>query len=313
MKNNNYLLQIFEPLISALKPITLEIGGGGGPTVPTLFMNAPTNITLNSADCEAYGVTFGTGPVNQGFCWSNQGSPSVLNSSTNLGTTNTTFAQTISGLLPNNTYYVRDWAQNAAGVGYSAPQQIRTPELIIQKAIVIGGKTMVAGSQRLKFEQNQSFKDWFLPSAQEAQHLRDHVASISNLSYVWTSTETDTYNAGALQVYNGAVVSRAKTENNSVMAVRKFVSSDIYTIIGLGPQGPAGGTIFHSIDNGNGTFTYYEAAPRAFALTPWSNITDALVSGTSYNMGYGTSNTNLIIAQAGHISSAAKQCKDLSN
>lgn len=37
----------------------------------------------------------------------------------------------------------------------------------------------------------------------------------------------------------------------------------------------------------------------------WSNITSAAVGETSVNLGAGTANTNLIIAQSGHTSSAA--------
>jgi hypothetical protein len=42
--------------------------------------------------------------------------------------------------------------------------------------------------------------------------------------------------------------------------------------------------------------------------TSWSNITDALVGGTSVVLGAGKTNTAAIIAQAGHTTSAAKLC-----
>jgi len=85
----------------------------------------------------------------------------------------------------------------------------------------------------------------------------------------------------------------------------------------LRDRGPAGGWIFHVIDNPDGTKTYYEAAPvdQGVGVT-WIN------SGTSPNpqqtlngntltaIGTGWDNTLAIILQLNHTSSAAQLCRN---
>ena len=46
------------------------------------------------------------------------------------------------------------------------------------------------------------------------------------------------------------------------------------------------------------------------AVVKWSNIINVAVTGTSANLGTGAANTTKIIAQAGHTTSAAKNCRD---
>jgi len=46
------------------------------------------------------------------------------------------------------------------------------------------------------------------------------------------------------------------------------------------------------------------------AVTAWSNITGVAVTGTSAALGTGTANTTKIMAQSGHMASAAKNCHD---
>jgi len=73
--------------------------------------------------------------------------------------------------------------------------------------------------------------------------------------------------------------------------------------------GPAGGLIFY-ID-ATGTI-YYEAAPgNQSASQAWSNITDVLIGTTGTAIGTGQANTTAIIAQAGHVTSAALLCENL--
>jgi len=80
--------------------------------------------------------------------------------------------------------------------------------------------------------------------------------------------------------------------------------------------GPAGGWIFHIIDNGDGTKTYYEAAPvDQGASVEWINSGPApnpqeTVNGnTGTAVGTGWDNTLAIIAQTNHTSSAALLCR----
>ena len=106
---------------------------------------------------------------------------------------------------------------------------------------------------------------------------------------------------------NGSTV--AKTQTHYVRACRTFTSSLVYA---LRDSGPAGGWIFNITNNGNGTYTYLEAAPSDQSSgIAWSNITDTSVGATGTAIGTGQSNTTAIIGQTGHTTSAAKLCDDL--
>jgi hypothetical protein len=84
----------------------------------------------------------------------------------------------------------------------------------------------------------------------------------------------------------------------------------------VGDRGPAGGWIFY--DNGSlhpDGWRYLEAAPGdvtdgATETFAWSNVTAASVGSTSTAIGSGEANTALIVAQAGHDSSAAQRTID---
>ncbi len=85
----------------------------------------------------------------------------------------------------------------------------------------------------------------------------------------------------------------------------------------LRDRGPAGGWIFHIIDNLDGTKTYYEAAPVDQGVSVvWINAgtspdpQQTLNGNTGTAIGTGWDNTLAIIAQTNHTSSAAKLCRD---
>lgn len=85
----------------------------------------------------------------------------------------------------------------------------------------------------------------------------------------------------------------------------------------IGETGPAGGLIFFVNPNSSSDgWTYMEAAPPVWNGTSddpevmWSNIVDVQVGGTLISLGTGKGNTENIINQSGHITSAAKLCDD---
>jgi hypothetical protein len=81
----------------------------------------------------------------------------------------------------------------------------------------------------------------------------------------------------------------------------------------IGETGPAGGLIFYDKGEVSDGWRYLEAAPsdQIGPLHAWSNITNLAVGGTSIEIGTGQTNTTAIIAQPGHIDSAAQLCNDL--
>lgn len=192
----------------------------------------------------------------------------------------------VVGVDPVVTYYYRIRAYNDIGTSVNSDTESLTTD------------SMVAD-------------DWFLPSRYEFAEVYTNVISgglggFDITKNYWTSCETlaPATQAFAMFAGNGAMGVALKTEVFKVRAVRSFTSlAGTYT---LGGSGQAGGWIFYI----NGT-TYYEVAPSDCADSAWSNITALAVGTTSYNIGEGQNNTNEIMAQAGHVTSAAKLCDDL--
>ena len=93
---------------------------------------------------------------------------------------------------------------------------------------------------------------------------------------------------------------------------------DVYEegrVYNLRDRGPAGGWIFYINPNYKADgWRYLEAAPEDQSVSAaWSNIGGAYVSNGSVlpaAIGSGKANTEAIIAQAGHVESAAKVCRN---
>jgi hypothetical protein len=163
-----------------------------------------------------------------------------------------------------------------------------------------------------------SYNDFFLASKNELLKMWTNLWSgtdeffnpytpVGNFinGYYWSSSE---YTAPAtlgetIDFTDGTNYQSSKGVVNYVRACRKFTAAPgAYSLRSIGP---AGGLIFYISGS-----TYYEAAPQDQDAAMFSNITTALGT-TSPNIGQGLSNTNKIIAQPGHITSAAKTCVDL--
>jgi uncharacterized protein (TIGR02145 family) len=151
--------------------------------------------------------------------------------------------------------------------------------------------------------------DWFLPSHDELMEMHAElyhysVGGFSDVQY-WSSTETSATEASAIAMNTGSDWNLFKSNATvNVRSCRSFVSSTVYS---LRDTGPRGGLIFIVIDNGNGTFTYYEAAPSDQSTGYiWSNINTAIGAGAnSYAIGAGKGNTNAITSQVGFTDGAA--------
>ena len=155
-----------------------------------------------------------------------------------------------------------------------------------------------------------TYDDWFLPSEDElnAMYTNLHlfgVGGFSELSGYWSSTEANVNSGRFLTMIDGIWSVTAKNGTGKVRASRSFEGN-----IGeysLRDTGPAGGLIFYI----NGT-TFYESSPLDLDDSVWSNIIGILAGATGTAIGTGQANTTAIINQAGHTTSAAKLCDDLS-
>lgn len=131
-------------------------------TIPTIILTPPTNITSSSATSGG-NVTFaGSSPVTErGVIWSPENSgvhaDYSLQTKTNNGGGTGSFASSITGLKAGSRYYLKAYARNDVGVGYSAEYVFETlpgnptvttsdPANITQTSATVGGNTTATGS-----------------------------------------------------------------------------------------------------------------------------------------------------------------------
>jgi uncharacterized protein (TIGR02145 family) len=83
----------------------------------------------------------------RGVCWSTSHNPTIEDAKTVNGTGTGIFIDTITGLTPENTYYLRAYATNGAGTGYGDEQTFSTPPSVtdadgnVYCAVIIGMQT----------------------------------------------------------------------------------------------------------------------------------------------------------------------------
>ena len=88
-------------------------------TFPSVNTYAASNVTGSSAVCSGI-VTAdgGTGVTLRGVCWSTSQNPTINDNRTTNGYGTGSFTDTITGLTPDTTYYVRAYATNSVGTSY---------------------------------------------------------------------------------------------------------------------------------------------------------------------------------------------------
>lgn len=239
----------------------------------------------------------------------------------------------VTGLAEGTNYYYRVRAYNDYGTsGNSGTQEVTTTataDLVdldgnVYTTVKIGNQEWIVENFRCtKYADGSAipnitssgttYSDYFLPSKDELNemYLELAVYGVGGLGVdaYWSSSEsTNPLLAWAQDMSTGLAGVSSKTVGSQGMrACRTFTTTDIYSLRDIGE---AGGYIFHIIDNGGGSFTYYEAAQADSALGTWSNVASLIGTGTA--IGTGAANTLAIIAQVGHTTSAAQRADSLS-
>ena len=97
-------------------------------TLPTVITSPVTNVTPTTATCGGNVTYNGNATVTaRGVCWSTSNNPTVNDSYTEDGTGIGVYTSSITGLIPNTTYYVRAYATNSFGTAYGDEVSFTTP------------------------------------------------------------------------------------------------------------------------------------------------------------------------------------------
>lgn len=131
-----------------------------GRMIPVLSVTSVSDITTTSANCKAMIDSDGNGPIlEEGFVYDTIKYPTLANHVLSLSSDYFTFSATIS-IEPDKHYYVRAFARNSEGVGYSAPfsfnsasvlPQVATSQVteISSNSVVCGGEVLDSGGTKV--------------------------------------------------------------------------------------------------------------------------------------------------------------------
>ncbi|PWG79402.1 fibrobacter succinogenes major paralogous domain-containing protein, partial [Pararcticibacter amylolyticus] len=110
---------------------------------PSVSKVAFSEMTSSTVDATATVTPDGGSPVTErGFCWNTTGDPTTSDNKIAAGDSLGTFIKTLTGLKEGPTYYVRAYATNSIGTGYSPESssfKICPPEFTIQHIAGIDG------------------------------------------------------------------------------------------------------------------------------------------------------------------------------
>lgn len=96
-------------------------------TIPSVTTSVVSNITDNSATCGGNVTSDGGATVTaRGICWSTNQNPTIGDNHTTDGSGTGAFISSITGLVPNATYYVRAYATNSEGTSYGEQRTFST-------------------------------------------------------------------------------------------------------------------------------------------------------------------------------------------
>ncbi len=116
MKNQSKIYKI----IFSIFLLSIFISCDKGNDVPSITITGVTNITGTTATIGVNITSDGGAYITaRGICWGLNPNPTIEGSYSTAGNGTGTFSATISNLMTQRTYYVRAWAMNREGIGYS--------------------------------------------------------------------------------------------------------------------------------------------------------------------------------------------------
>jgi uncharacterized protein (TIGR02145 family) len=155
----------------------------------------------------------GNSPViAKGLCWSTSETPTIADSKTLNGTGTSGFTSTLTGLTPNTTYYVRAYATNNVGTGYSSQVSFTTLKTSYGTVSDYDGNiynTVVIGTQVWMVE---NFKTTRFNDGTAIPLITNDTewSNLTTSGYCWYNNDSITYKNTYGALYNWYTVDTGK-------------------------------------------------------------------------------------------------------
>ena len=144
MKNYSKLHPVI--LAGFLLPFAISCVKEVPKVVPAISIVTVSQITATTiTSVESITADGGEAVINKGVCWSTNPNPTITDNSINNGGNTSDFTSSITGLNPGTTYYIRAYAINSSGTGYSSQSTLTT--LALAPVITTAAVTNITGTQ----------------------------------------------------------------------------------------------------------------------------------------------------------------------
>ena len=247
-------------------------------TLPTVTTDTVSDITTTTATSGGNVTADGGATVTaRGVCWNATGTPTVSDNHTTDGTGTGVFTSTLTGLMPNTTYYVRAYATNSEGTAYGNEVTFTTEcppvSVILGDSIICNvGELLFAYVMPAVDPNAQLSYTWYKDNMVVASGSTDHFLASETGSY-WvvvsdngcTSESSDVYvilpNAPQLQlIASGNNI----CEDGSTVITAQTTSWHLDDILYSWSVGNHEGTSYTFVPDHAGAFTFTVTATDAY-------------------------------------------------
>jgi uncharacterized protein (TIGR02145 family) len=282
------------------------------PIPPVLTTTSATSITTTTALSGGSVTSDGGAPVTvQGVCWNTAHNPTTANIKTSDGPGVGNFVSSISGLLPNATYYLRAYATNSVGTGYGDEIILKTYTGTITDiegntyyTVTIGSQIWMAENLKTTKYLNGDLIGTTSPSTLD-------ITNESTPKYQWAYADDENNVATYGRLYTWYAVADTRnvcpigwhvSTQNDIATLREFLGG--YTTTG-GMLKEGGVSHWQSLNNGATNETSFTGLPGGYRAQSgqyvglgefgiwWTSTEDLYLDPTLYALSYDLYNNSI--------------------